>query len=161
MNATWVGERVAAPSLKLLTRNAILNKVAGNWGPNSTFRFPARDGTGGIWIAVAKTLDKTKTRFNEQSGVTKIDSKAKKATLKDGQYISDPLLTRDMNHPNNRESIRYCCELWFHRFYNRPRQPCAITRGCQASANSKTPLLLLYKCHWSRCPWRATGAHWR
>lgn len=90
MNATWVGERVAAPSLKLLTRNAILNKVAGTWGPNSTFRFPARDGTGGIWIAVAKTLDKTKTRFGDHGSVTKIDAKAKKALLKDGQSIVQP-----------------------------------------------------------------------
>ncbi|KAI0129827.1 hypothetical protein BJ170DRAFT_681319 [Xylariales sp. AK1849] len=88
MNATWVGERVAAPSLKLLTRNAILNKVAGNWGPNSTFRFPARDGTGGIWIAVAKTLDKTKTRFGDHGAVTKIDAKAKKALLKDGTVVN-------------------------------------------------------------------------
>ena len=56
MQAEWLGERVAAPDLKAVTKNVILNKTAGGWGPNATFRFPARDGTGGIWIAVSNTL---------------------------------------------------------------------------------------------------------
>lgn len=84
MNATWVGERVAAPDVKLLIRNVVLDKVAGNWGPNATFRFPAEGGTGGIWIAVANTLEQKKTRFGAHGTVTKIDAKAKKAHLKDG-----------------------------------------------------------------------------
>lgn len=86
MNATWVGERVAAPNLKLLTTNAILNKVAGNWGPNATFRFPAQGGTGGIWTAVAKTLDSVKTRFGDHGVVTKVDADSKTAHLKDGMF---------------------------------------------------------------------------
>jgi hypothetical protein len=85
MNATWLGERVAAPNVKLLTRNIILNKVAGNWGPNATFRFPARSGTGGIWIAVADTLAKENTRFGEHGAVTHVDADAKKVQLKDGE----------------------------------------------------------------------------
>lgn len=86
MNATWLGERVAAPNVKLLTKNVILNKVAGTWGPNNIFRFPARDGTGGIWIAVANTLEKEKTGFGTHATVTKVDSNAKKVHLKDGQF---------------------------------------------------------------------------
>lgn len=88
MNATWVGERVAAPDVKLLTRNVILNKIAGGWGPNSTFRFPAKDGTGGIWIAVAKTLEPENTRFGTHGAVTKVDAEGKKVHLKDGQYFA-------------------------------------------------------------------------
>lgn len=84
MNATWVGERVAAPNLKTLTNNVILNKVAGNWGPNATFKFPARDGTGGIWTAVANTIAKDKTRFGDHGKVTKVGADAKKAYLADG-----------------------------------------------------------------------------
>lgn len=86
MNATWVGERVAAPNLKLLTRNVILEKVAGNWGPNATFRFPAVGGTGGIWIAVGNTIAKDKTRFGEHGTVVKVDAHAKKVYLKDGRF---------------------------------------------------------------------------
>lgn len=85
MNATWVGERVAAPNVKLLVRNAVLGKIAGGWGPNSTFRFPAHGGTGGIWIALAKTLQAEKTRFGRDKGtVTKVDSVKKKVHLRDG-----------------------------------------------------------------------------
>ncbi|KAK7420779.1 hypothetical protein QQX98_002583 [Neonectria punicea] len=96
MNATWVGERVAAPDLKLLTTNAILNKVAGSWGPNATFRFPAEGGTGGIWTAVAKTLDNEKTRFGEHGAVTKVDADSKTAYLKDGTLVKYGALVSTM-----------------------------------------------------------------
>lgn len=86
MNTSWVGERVAAPNVKLVTKNAILNKAAGNWGPNATFRFPARGGTGGIWTAVADTLDKSNTRFGEHGAVTKVDADSKTVHLKDGKH---------------------------------------------------------------------------
>lgn len=94
MNATWVGERVATPNVKLLTRNVILDKVAGNWGPNATFRFPAEGGTGGIWIAVAKTLEERKKRFGAHGTVTKVDAEAKKVHLKDGQFTALKLTRR-------------------------------------------------------------------
>lgn len=84
MNANWLGERVAAPDLKLLTSNTLQKKVAGPWGPNATFKFPARGGTGGIWVAMADTLDKAKTQFGEHATVTKVDADAKKVHFKDG-----------------------------------------------------------------------------
>lgn len=87
MQCAWLGERVAAPDVKTVTKNVILNKTAGNWGPNATFRFPARDGTGGIWIAVAKTLPKEKTRFGAHGKVKTVDADAHKVTLEDGKTI--------------------------------------------------------------------------
>lgn len=87
MQCQWLGERVAAPDLKTVTKNVILQKTAGNWGPNATFRFPARDGTGGIWIAVAKTLPAEKKRFGKKGTVKKVDADAKEVTLEDGTTI--------------------------------------------------------------------------
>ncbi|KAJ9648954.1 hypothetical protein H2201_002034 [Coniosporium apollinis] len=87
MQCQWLGERVAAPDLKTVTKNVILQKTAGNWGPNATFRFPARGGTGGIWIAVADTIPKENTRFGKQGAVNKVDADAKKVTLDDGTTI--------------------------------------------------------------------------
>ncbi|PMD34824.1 FAD/NAD(P)-binding domain-containing protein [Hyaloscypha variabilis F] len=87
MQCAWLGERVAAPDVKTCVKNVILNKTAGNWGPNATFRFPARDGTGGIWIAVANTLPKEKTRFGKQGDVSKVNAKAHTVTLKSGKTI--------------------------------------------------------------------------
>ncbi|KFY71777.1 hypothetical protein V499_08045 [Pseudogymnoascus sp. VKM F-103] len=87
MQCQWLGERVAAPDLKTVTKNVILQKVAGNWGPNSTFRFPARGGTGAIWIGVAKTLPKEKTRFGSHGSVKKVDAAAKTVTMSNGSAI--------------------------------------------------------------------------
>lgn len=96
MQCQWLGERVAAPDLKNVTKNVILQKTAGNWGPNATFRFPARDGTGGIWIAVANTLPKEKTRFGEHGSVTRVDADNKKVHLKDGTTIKYQKLVSTM-----------------------------------------------------------------
>ena len=80
MQCAWLGERVAAPDAKTVVKNVILNKTAGNWGPNATFRFPARDGTGGIWIAVANTLSKGRTLFGSKGEVHKINADAHRGT---------------------------------------------------------------------------------
>jgi protoporphyrinogen oxidase len=96
MQCAWLGERVAAPDLKTVTKNIILQKAAGDWGPNATFRFPARDGTGGIWIAVAKTLPKDKTRFGKSGNVAKVDADAKKAILSDGTVVKYQKLVTTM-----------------------------------------------------------------
>lgn len=88
MQCQWLGERVAAPDLKKVTSNVILQKTAGNWGPNATFRFPARGGTGAIWIAVAKTIPENKKMFGKKGAVRSIDADAKIVTMESGQTIS-------------------------------------------------------------------------
>lgn len=87
MQCQWLGERVAAPDLKNVTKNVILQKTAGNWGPNATFRFPARDGTGGIWIAVANTLPAEKKRFGKKGTVKKVNADKKQVILEDGTTV--------------------------------------------------------------------------
>jgi protoporphyrinogen oxidase len=88
MQCAWLGERVAAPDVKTVVKNVILNKTAGNWGPNATFRFPARDGTGGIWIAVANTLPKKNTLFGKQGEVEKVNPEAHTVTMSNGKTIA-------------------------------------------------------------------------
>lgn len=97
MGSDWLGERVAAPNVKLIAKNIILNKTAGNWGPNATFRFPARDGTGGIWIAVANTLPKEKMRFGKKGEVTSVNADKKVVTLGDGTKVGYKKLISTMN----------------------------------------------------------------
>ncbi|KAI0013327.1 FAD/NAD(P)-binding domain-containing protein [Xylariaceae sp. FL0662B] len=96
MQCQWLGERVAAPNVKAIVQNVVLNKVAGNWGPNATFRFPARDGTGGIWIAVAKTLPDENKRFGKKGEVTKVDAAKKVVTLGDGTTVGYEKLVSTM-----------------------------------------------------------------
>jgi protoporphyrinogen oxidase len=88
MQCGWLGERVAAPDLKTVTKNVILQKTAGNWGPNATFRFPAHGGTGGIWIAVANTLPRENLRLGERGTVEKVDAGERIVTLKDGKTVA-------------------------------------------------------------------------
>ncbi|KAL2042508.1 hypothetical protein N7G274_005001 [Stereocaulon virgatum] len=87
MQCQWLGERVAAPDLKTVTKNVILQKTAGNWGPNATFRFPAHGGTGAIWIAVAKTLPKEHTEFGSHATVATVDADNKVVALENGKTI--------------------------------------------------------------------------
>jgi protoporphyrinogen oxidase len=87
MQYRWLGERVAVPDLKVVTENLIRQKPAENWGPNASFRFPSRGGTGGIWLAVANTLPRDSLYFGEQAAVIKVNADRKIATLKSGQTI--------------------------------------------------------------------------
>ncbi|KAK5704277.1 hypothetical protein LTR97_003292 [Elasticomyces elasticus] len=103
MQCQWLGERVAAPNLKLVTKNVVLNKTAGNWGPNATFRFPAHGGTGNIWIKVAETLPKESTRFGDHGRVQLIDGEGKRVLLGDGTTINYQKLISTM-------SLDYLCE---------------------------------------------------
>jgi len=85
MQCEWLGERVAAPSLKLVVSNVLNKKTAGNWGPNATFRFPAHGGTGGIWKAVHKTLPADRFKFS--TSMTRIEGKKRIAHFSDGSSI--------------------------------------------------------------------------
>ncbi|KAI4618995.1 hypothetical protein J4E83_005946 [Alternaria metachromatica] len=96
MQCQWLGERVAAPNVKGVINNIIHNKTAGNWGPNATFRFPARDGTGGIWKAVAKTLPDSKTRYGDHGKVNKVDADGHKVHLNDGTVVNYRKLVNTM-----------------------------------------------------------------
>ena len=96
MQCAWLGERVAAPDLKNVVKNVILQKTAGNWGPNATFRFPAHGGTGAIWIAVAKTIPKEKTMFGSHATVAKVDADNKFVTLESGKTIGYEKLVNTM-----------------------------------------------------------------
>ena len=108
MQCKWLGERVSAPDAKKAMNNVLRNQVAGNWGPNATFRFPSRGGTGGLWTALAKTLPKRNMHYNME--VDKIDEDRKTVTFKDGYQIrygklctTMPLdvLVSKMNHPDS------------------------------------------------------------
>ena len=96
MQCEWLGERVAAPNLKLVTKNTILGKTAGNWGPNATFRFPAHGGTGNVWINVAKTLPKEKMRFGEHGQVQLVDAEGHRVLLGDGTTVNYKKLINTM-----------------------------------------------------------------
>ena len=106
MQCQWLGERVAAPNLKLVTKNTVLGIAAGNWGPNATFRFPAEGGTGNIWINVAKTLPKEKTRYGNDGHVQLVDAEGHRVLLGDGTTVNYKKLINTMSVDHLCEAMR-------------------------------------------------------
>ena len=85
MQCKWLGERVAGADAKKAMENVLRGKIAGNWGPNATFRYPSHGGTGGMWAAVARTLPQEKMHYQKE--VDKVDEDRKIVTFKDGTAI--------------------------------------------------------------------------
>ena len=83
MNAGWVGERVAVTDIKRVLHNLVLGKDDVSWGPNNTFRFPVRGGTGAVWEACARRLPRERLRFNTR--ITRLDLDRREATASDGR----------------------------------------------------------------------------
>lgn len=106
MQCEWLGERVAAPNLKQVTKNVVLQKTAGNWGPNATFRFPAEGGTGAIWIGVANTLPKEKTRYGDHGRVQLVDADGHRVLLGDGTTVNYKKLVNTMAVDHLAEAMR-------------------------------------------------------
>ncbi len=93
MQCKWLGERVAAPNLRTVVRNAITQTVAPSWGPNATFRFPARGGTGGIWAAVAGLVPQEQLQLGEGSTVESVDIEDKVAVVGGRRIRYDRLIS--------------------------------------------------------------------
>ena len=49
LSYNWIGERVSVPDLKRITENILFDNDDLSWGPNNTFRFPLRGGSGYVW----------------------------------------------------------------------------------------------------------------
>jgi protoporphyrinogen oxidase len=86
MNATWVGDRVAPTDLRKVLKNLVYQTDDVAWGPNNTFRFPKRGGTGAIWKACAARLPGKRQAYNRS--VTSIDLKKRTLVLSDGSTFS-------------------------------------------------------------------------
>jgi protoporphyrinogen oxidase len=94
LGVRWMGERVAVPDLERIRRNVREMKDDVSWGPNSTFRFPVRGGTGAIWRGVASLLDPRHVVFGARvTGVALADGVLR---LADGRSIPYDTLISSM-----------------------------------------------------------------
>ncbi|MDC1174063.1 FAD-dependent oxidoreductase [Bacteriovoracaceae bacterium] len=75
MSHQWVSERVSPIDVEKIEKNLDEKIDQVSWGPNATFQFPKRGGTGAIWKSLASKIPKDKIRYN--SSVMKIDLKQK------------------------------------------------------------------------------------
>jgi protoporphyrinogen oxidase len=82
----WMGERVATVDLARILGNLVERKDDVSWGPNATFRFPLRGGTGAIWTSLASQLPYEK--LNLCTRVCSIDTSARRILCEDGSSIA-------------------------------------------------------------------------
>ena len=82
MTTNWVGDRVASPDVGQIMENVITESDDVSWGPNNTFRFPERGGTGSIWKTLAYRLPQERLHYGKR--VTHVDTADKKLRFKDG-----------------------------------------------------------------------------
>lgn len=66
LDAHWIGERVAVPDVQKILKNIISGTDDCSWGPNNTFSFPRRGGTGAIWNELARRLPQEKLCLNAE-----------------------------------------------------------------------------------------------
>lgn len=82
MSYSWLGERVAKPSVSQALSNMLQGRSQSTWGPNRTFRFPMRGGTGSIWRAVAEKIPAQNVAY--RTSVATIDTDKKVVHTSDG-----------------------------------------------------------------------------
>lgn len=87
MQCKWLGERVAAPSLRTVVKNAVTKESAPNWGPNATFRFPTHGGTGGIWTAVSDMIPAKSMRTGKKAVVERVNPVTKEVHFSTGRTV--------------------------------------------------------------------------
>jgi protoporphyrinogen oxidase len=81
MDYKWIAERIAVVDLDRVERNIKEKKDDISWGPNNTFRFPRKGGTGGLFKRFLPFVDKGLRR---NAAVTGVDYKNRKVFLADG-----------------------------------------------------------------------------
>jgi protoporphyrinogen oxidase len=82
MSYGWIGERVSVVDVDAVLRNVILGEETSSWGPNSTFRYPLRGGTGALWHGVAAELS---DRIVLDSPVVAVEPGTRVAVCADGR----------------------------------------------------------------------------
>ncbi|WP_318557103.1 FAD-dependent oxidoreductase [Geobacter anodireducens] len=91
MSREWIGERVSVIDLARIERN-IAEKIDDvNWGPNNTFKFPHKGGTGAIFNGIASRF---RDRISFAHELAEVDLSARELTFSNGRReCYDSLIT--------------------------------------------------------------------
>jgi len=89
MSFNWIGERVAPVNIEQLLRNVLLDEPDMSWGPNSSFGYPLRGGTGFLWEQVSHAVQPW---LRLGCLVIAVDTAAAHVTTADGQVFDYDVL---------------------------------------------------------------------
>ncbi|HSH62038.1 MAG TPA: FAD-dependent oxidoreductase [Acidimicrobiales bacterium] len=91
MNYVWIGERVSVVNVETILRNVILGEDQVSWGPNNTFKYPLRGGTGFLYEGLRTFVEE---HLHLETPVTTVDPVAKEVRTADGRtWAYDVLLS--------------------------------------------------------------------
>ena len=82
LTSQWIKERVSAPSFDEIKKQTEAPQDK-SWGPNKTFQFPQKGGTGAIWKSLADQVAKEHIRY--ETYAESIDPKKKILTTSKGE----------------------------------------------------------------------------
>ena len=82
MNYIWIGERVSVVDVEAILRNVILEQDQVSWGPNNTFKYPLRGGTGFLYEGLRTFVE---PNLHLETPVASVDPVAKVVTTADGR----------------------------------------------------------------------------
>lgn len=107
MGYSWIGERVSLVALERVLENILLEQDDVAWGPNNTFRFPKKGGTGAIFQALARRVQE---HVHYGQAVTRILAEEHRAVTDQGLEVEydrllntgplDLLVRRWLNRPD-------------------------------------------------------------
>ena len=82
MNFVWIGERVSVIDVEAILRNVILQQDQRSWGPNNTFKYPLRGGTGFLYHGLQGYVQ---DHLHLETPVATVDTDAKVVQTADGR----------------------------------------------------------------------------
>ena len=93
MGFQWIGERVSVVDIESVLRNVLFDTPAISWGPNNTFKYPLRGGTGTLYHEMARPLERF---IHLEQKVESIDPVAKEVRTADGRVWPYDVLLNTM-----------------------------------------------------------------
>ena len=82
MNYQWIGERVSVVDIEGVLRNVLFDKEESSWGPNNTFKYPLRGGTGFLYDGMRTHVEH---KLELECPVVSVDPAAKEVRTGDGR----------------------------------------------------------------------------
>lgn len=89
MSKDWIAERVSVIDLARIERNVAEQRDDVNWGPNNTFRFPRKGGTGAIYEGIA---EKFRDKISFGHAMRAVDLEKKQVTFENGRVVAYDVL---------------------------------------------------------------------
>jgi protoporphyrinogen oxidase len=94
MDYRWTGDRIAVVDLDRILDNILTGRDDVGWGPNQTFRFPLRGGTGAIWQALADRLPQDHLHYTARA--VAIDPTRRVVRFENGDKVAYDALINTM-----------------------------------------------------------------